>query len=398
MATRVFVSGVGVVSALGFDAGENGDALLQERSGIRYPNHLITRHKDFYLGEVKASNPELSDRAGIRYKAGTSRTILLGIIAAREAIANAELEPNIAEKSGFINGTSVGGMDISERLFKSVVKGESVSFKDAFYGHDCGHSTQWIAQFLKLKGYTSTISTACSSSANAIMQAGRMVRAGKLNTVVAGGTDALSLFTLNGFNSLKILDPNWCKPFDKERKGLNLGEGAAFLVLESEASLTKRKAKPLAELVGFGNANDAFHQTASSPEGNGAYKAMAKAFEIAGISPDAIDYVNAHGTGTDNNDQSESLALQRIFQNQIPAYSSTKAYTGHTLAAAGAIEAVFSLMSIQEQKLFPSLNISQPMDVIGPPVRGVQPGKVRNVLSNSFGFGGNCTSLIFSDI
>jgi 3-oxoacyl-[acyl-carrier-protein] synthase-1 len=338
----------------------------------------------------------LSEMAGIPYTSSISRTILLGIMAAKEAIAMASLPQELYKTSGFINGTTVGGMDISEHAYKDALKNGKINYKASLFGHDCGHSTQTIAHFLKLKGYLSTISTACSSSANSIMHAGRLIKSGQVECAIAGGTDALSVFTLNGFNSLKILDHAWCKPFDEDRKGLNLGEGAAFLVLESEASLQRRQGNPLAELIGFGNANDAFHQTASSPEGKGAYLAMKKAMEVTGNPQLKIDYVNAHGTGTANNDLSESLALQQLFEQQVPAYSSTKSYTGHTLGAAGAIEAVFSTMTLERQKLFPTLNCTTPMNVIGQPVKTVRSASINTVLSNSFGFGGNCSSLILS--
>src|SRR5690606_21905417 len=196
------------------------------------------------------------------------------------------------------------------------------------------------------------------------------------------------LFTLNGFNALKILDKDWCKPFDENRKGLNLGEGAAYLVLESEESVLKNKSEPLAELAGYGNANDAFHQTASSPNGLGATLAMKKAIQTAGMHPENIGYINAHGTGTDNNDSSETNALKNIFSNAIPAYSSTKAYTGHTLWAAGALEAVISVLSIRENLVFPNLNLNTPIDKLQPPAIKVESKVINAVLSNSFGFGG----------
>ena len=325
-----------------------------------------------------------------------SRTTLLALLAATEAQQMAGLtEANLAD-AALISGTSVGGMDISELAYGAVLNNEELDYRSSFQNHDCGASTEMVAGHLKIKGHTETISTACSSSANSIMNAGRLIKAGMADFVIAGGTDALSVFTLNGFGALKILDPNHCKPFDSTRQGLNLGEGAAYLVLESEASVKARGAKAYGELLGYGNANDAYHQTASSPDGTGAFMAMQKALNVAGKTAADIDYINAHGTGTQNNDLSESKAIKQIFNEDVPVYSSTKAYTGHTLGAAGAIEAVFSILSIQEQKVFPNLNVKQPMDVLPEPVTEIQPVKIQNVLSNSFGFGGNCTSLIFS--
>ncbi|MEX2336685.1 MAG: beta-ketoacyl-[acyl-carrier-protein] synthase family protein [Fulvivirga sp.] len=395
MPSKVYISGYGIVSSLGFNVPDNLHALKAELTGIHLPSQLQTLHTTVPLGEVSKSNAELAAKAGVGDQ-GLSRTSLLGIIAAKEAVMAAELTPELLLNAAVINGTSVGGMDISELAFQDALQGKEMDYQAVFGGHDCGYSTQKIAESLGIKGYLETISTACSSSANSIMNAGRMIKAGLADIVIAGGTDALSLFTLNGFNALKILDHTHCKPFDEERRGLNLGEGAAYLVLESERSLKQRKGEPLAMLTGYGNANDAWHQTASSPEGKGALLAMRKALEVAKQPSSAIDYINAHGTGTANNDLSESHALQKFFGNDVPPYSSTKAYTGHTLGAAGAIEAVFSMLSLQHQVAFPTLNLERPMTIIRPPLTKVTDITINQLLSNSFGFGGNCTSLLFS--
>lgn len=397
MQSKVYISGYGIVSALGVGVYSNLRALQSSTSGISVPSILRTAHKDMPVGELKVANAELARQVGFNDKT-ISRTALLGILAAREAVGMAGLTPEKLNGAALINGTSVGGMDISELAYHDLIQGRDVDYKSSFQGHDCGYSTAKIADSMGLKGTLQTISTACSSSANTIMNAGRMIRAGMANCVIAGGSDALSLFTLNGFNSLKILDHTHCRPFDGERQGLNLGEGAAFLVLESEQSLHDRGGTAIAELVGYGNANDAYHQTASSPEGKGALLAMKKALKVAGVASDKIDYINAHGTGTANNDLSESHAIKEVFGAEVPAYSSTKAFTGHTLAAAGAIEAVFSLLAIQHQVAFPNLNFFNSMGVIKPPVTTLTPMKIQYVLSNSFGFGGNCSSLIFADI
>jgi 3-oxoacyl-(acyl-carrier-protein) synthase len=229
------------------------------------------------------------------------------------------------------------------------------------------------------------------------MLGARLINSGELDRVVVGGTDALSKFTINGFKTLMILSDEQCAPFDANRKGLNLGEASAYLVLESEKVLKEQHKKILARLTGYGNANDAFHQTASSETGEGAYLAMQKALNRAQLQPRQIDYINAHGTATSNNDLSESVALQRIFGNLVPDFSSTKAFTGHTLAAAGAIEAVFSIMALQGQMMFPSLNFHTKMPETGlMSVTTLTSKKMTHVLSNSFGFGGNCSTLIFS--
>lgn len=401
MPAKVCITGIGIVSALGIGVDKNRAALENGRTGIALPQYLNTVHADTMVtGEVKFSNKELAEKAKLKKDTVLSRTTLLGMIAAEEAIASSDLDKKMLAKAAFINGTSVGGMDISEQHYNALIHNKKFDYAAAFLGHDCGAGTATIADRFHIQGQISTISTACSSSANAIMQAGRLIKAGKFHTVVAGGSDALSLFTLNGFNALKILDPELCKPFDVDRIGLNLGEGAAYLVLESEEQAAKRKAKVLAELLGYGNANDAYHQTASSPEGRGAYMAMKKAMEIAekvGGKKLLVDYINAHGTGTANNDLSESMALKLMFEASLPDYSSTKSYTGHTLGAAGAIEAVFSLLAIQHNMKYLNLNLSQDMQLLDKaPLKQLKKEVVNCVLSNSFGFGGNCTSLIFA--
>ena len=189
-----------------------------------------------------------------------------------------------------------------------------------------------------------------------------------------------------------ILDHEQCCPFDRDRAGLNLGEGAAYLVLETEASVKKRGVKPLCVLSGYGNACDAFHQTASSPEGEGAYLAMQEALQLAGLKPEDIQYINAHGTGTPNNDESESHAIQRVFGEHLPPVSSTKSFTGHTTSASGSIEAVFCMLALQYQFLLPNLNWHTPMENGIVPVMTQEPqGEIRHILSNAFGFGGNAT-------
>ncbi|WPP48765.1 beta-ketoacyl-[acyl-carrier-protein] synthase family protein [Catalinimonas niigatensis] len=396
---KVYVTGLGIISALGEGVENNLSALQSGQTGIDYPYHLQSLHKDkLVAGEVKFANAELAQKAGLKPNKLYSRTTLLGLIAAQEAVASAGLSAQQIANTGLINGTSVGGMDISELHYMPFKKSYAAYGYEVFLGHDCGVCTEKIADRLGIKGHISTISTACSSSANAIMQAARLIRAGKVDRVIAGGTDALALFTLNGFNALKILDASWCKPFDQHRNGLNLGEGAAYLILESEEQAIERKAEILAEVIGYGNANDAYHQTASSPEGKGAYLAMKNAIEISGNDKLQIDYINVHGTGTQNNDLSESMALQMMFGENTPDYSSTKSFTGHTLGAAGGIEAVFSILALKHGLKFPNLNMERPMDVLAqPPLHQLKSSEpVRAVLSNSFGFGGNCTSLIFA--
>ena len=399
MSDNVFVTGVGIVSAIGFNCGEAATALQAAKSGIGKITLMDTLYKDeIPVAEVKATNKELAAMAEVSEKGLFSRTTLLGLIAARQALSQAQITDIQRYRTGLISATTVGGMDRSERFYKEYLKNNSRGRLRDIITHDCGDSTEKIADITGIKDYVSTISTACSSSANAILVGSRLIKNGILDRVLAGGVDALTLFTLNGFNSLMILDKNGCKPFDEERNGLTLGEGSGFLVIESENVVKKEGKTVLCEVAGYGNACDAFHQTASSPEGDGAYLSMKKALEVANLSPGMIDYINTHGTGTKNNDLSEGKAIERLFHGSIPRCSSTKSFTGHTLGAAGAIEAVFSIMAIQHQWIYPNLNFRQKMtELTFSPVSAFQYNvPVKNVMSNSFGFGGNNTSLIFS--
>jgi 3-oxoacyl-[acyl-carrier-protein] synthase-1 len=369
-------------------------SLSQSKTGIGKINHLTTRYKDEFLaGEIKLSNADLADLVKDNNPA-LNRNSYIAMLAAKEAVINSGIDTNDGLRTGVISSTTVAGMGKTEMYYKELF--EKDDHLDVLDTHDCGDSTERIADYLGNVDYVTTISTACSSAANAIMLGCRMIKHGQLDRVVVGGVDALSKFTFNGFNTLMILDREWCKPFDENRKGLNLGEAAAFLVIEGENALNLRKGKALAEVVGYANANDAYHQTASSPEGYGATLAITQALAMSGLAPSQIDYINMHGTGTPNNDLSESMATKAVFGNNVPKFSSTKAFTGHTLAAAASIEAVISVLSLQNSMIFPNLNFTTPiaeMNLI--PETQLVNIPLNTILSNSFGFGGNCSSLIF---
>jgi 3-oxoacyl-[acyl-carrier-protein] synthase-1 len=230
-----------------------------------------------------------------------------------------------------------------------------------------------------------------------------MLKSGRADVVIAGGSECLTKFHLNGFNTLMILDKEKCRPFDATRAGLNLGEGAAYVVMETEEHFKKRKTgndDPFAELKGYANTCDAFHQTASSPDGEGAFLAMQKALEVANLKPSDIDYINAHGTGTGNNDLSEGTAIERLFADNIPPVSSTKSFTGHSTSAAGSVEAIISILALQNDFIPENLNFKNKMEELSfaPYIGQPHATSLKHVLSNSFGFGGNDTSLIFSKI
>ncbi len=393
---QVVVSGMGIVSAIGLTVAENLDALRQARSGIRPLSLVSSAHKGKLLaGEIPLSDAELYQSLGIPEGEAYTRTALLALLAMREATAKVDLGDD--RRTGLISATTVGGMDATERYYDDYL--ESPAHRHFIPTHPCGHFTEQIAQRYGIRDFVTTISTACSSAANAIMLGTRMIKAGLLDRAIVGGADSLSKFTINGFNSLMIYSDTYCTPFDEHRKGLNLGEAAAFLVLESEVTARQRERTPLAYVSGYGNANDAFHQTASSDDGEGALLAIEAALKVAGLPPSAIDYVNAHGTATPNNDLSEGRALVQLFgsSNAVPQFSSTKAFTGHTLAAAGAVEAVYSILALTEQAVLPNLNFNTPIAELGVvPQTAWKAAEIRHVLSNSLGFGGNCSSLVFS--
>jgi len=388
---KIFVTGIGVVSAIGINAEENLRSLKSRTTGIGKSSVY-----NLMLGEVLLSNEQIIQMLNLPNE-DFSRTTLLGLLAAKEAWGNNKHSGKI--RSGLISSTSVGGLDRTEKYYFETQKNK-FSNSHKLMTHDNGRTTERIACELGISGYIDTISTACSSGANAIMQGARLIAANKLDRVVVGGSDPLALFDIKGFSSLNIYDKDICKPFDESRAGLNLGEGAGFLVLESGQSISITGNTPVCILSGWNNSSDAFHQTASSTDGKGAYLAMINALSKANITAEKINYVNAHGTGTGNNDLSESIALKNVFGDNIPAFSSTKGFTGHTLAAAGAIEAVYCVQSILSQAILPNLNFSTPMTETGMiPETTFRSGvQVEYVLSNSFGFGGNCTCLIFSKV
>lgn len=411
---KIYVTGLGVVSGIGIGVSENIEALRQGKHGIGKVT-LFPTALDVPVSEVKHSNEELKQLLGIPPQRTVSRTALLGMVAAKEALEDAGLNQRTLQhvqqpshqdsqqtqqdsqplRIGFISATSVGGMDLSEHFYESFKENPERGRLREVISHDCGASTELIASYLGINDFITTISTACSSAANAIMLGARMIKHGLLDAVVVGGTDALCRFTLNGFNSLMILDKAHCRPFDRSRTGLNLGEGAGYLVLQPDSSLRRT---PYCELSGYANTNEAYHQTGSSPEGDGAFLSMSEAIASSGISPEEIDYINVHGTGTPGNDASEGMALRKIFGEHVPPFSSVKAFIGHTLGASEGIEAVYSVLSLYKGMTYPNLNFTDAMPETGLiPETTFQEGiPVRHVLSNSFGFGGNDSSLLFS--
>ena len=393
----VFVAGTGIISAIGNNVAQCLDALENGREGMGEMHYLESIHRQrLPVAEVKLSNEELAQLSGL--PKSKSRTALLSLVAAKEALANANIENLHNLRCGFISANSVGGMDKTEFFFNEFITNNTKGRLRNVINHECGSITELVADALGIKDYITTISTACSSSANSIFLGARLIRNNIVDVVVAGGTDSLTKFTLNGFNTLMIVDEQFCQPFDENRRGLNLGEGAGYVVLVSEKIAATLKSKPEIILSGYCNANDAYHQTASSPDGTGSYLAMSGAIKKSGLQPSDIDYINLHGTGTQNNDIAEGTAIKRLFDGQYPKMSSTKTFTGHTLGASGGIEAVFSVLALRHGIIFPNLRLQTAMaDLPFVPEKNFTKNiAVKHVLSNSFGFGGNCSSLIFS--
>ena len=396
---NIAITGEGIICAIGADKASVLDSLRRKQTGIDTMRYLPSEHHELPVGEVKMSDDEMKSLLGIDVSLEVSRTALMAMLAVRQALEDSGIliPPStfhIPQRIVLISGTTVAGMDVTERHFTDLRTSDAhLSCLDY---HSCGDNTRQIADHFGCFNECTTVSTACSSAANALILGAEMLKAGEADIVVAGGTEALSVFHLNGFNSLMILDKEHCRPFDETRAGLNLGEGAAYVVLESEEHARQRQAAVHAYLTGYGNACDAFHQTASSENGEGAFLAMEEALTMAGLKPTDIDYVNAHGTGTPNNDLSESVALRRVFGSQIPPVSSTKGFTGHTTSASGSIEAVICLLAMHHGFLPANLGWHQPMADGIVPTQGTDDCQLRHVLCNSFGFGGNDSSMVFS--
>lgn len=392
--SRVLITGIGVISAIGWSAAENHIALKNGACGIGLPGYLHSRYAEtFPAGEVKITTEELKSKLGLT-DASVTRTTALAVHAFNEAISDAALTSNqlTSGSTALIGATTVGGMCLTDELYRDA---NAVSTDSPFLAsYDCSSVFLYVQRHYNIKGLVNTINTACSSSANAIGYGARLIKLGLANKAIVGGAESLSKFTVNGFNALHILSPEICRPFDANRKGLNLGEGAAFLVLEREEDVIGKKV--YAEVKGYGNASDAFHSSSLSDDGEGPYAAMQGALASAKLQAADIDFINAHGTATENNDQVEGKAMLRIF-SKPPPFASTKSNTGHTLGASGAIEAVYSIFNIANQEIYPALNFTNIDESIGLTPAGVyKKAAIKNVMSNSFGFGGNCTSLIFS--
>lgn len=386
-----------MICAIGNDCASVISAIKAGKCGIAKSSHLAPSCRVYPVGEVKLSDAELKQALGISNDNSISRTALLGAIAAKQAIDQAGIDVKQAQgkRVALISGTTVGGMDLTEKLYSAMLSdAEAASMLSQ---HDCGSCTKKIAELCGLdRCKSSTVSTACSSALNAIILGARMLLSGEADMAIVGGAEALTNFHILGFGSLKILDYGQCRPFDANRQGLNLGEGAGFLALERAEEAESRGAKPLGYIAGYGNRCDAYHATATSENGEGAFLAMTDAMQMAALQPSDIDYINAHGTGTPDNDRSESAAIKRVFGSAIPSVSSTKSLTGHTTSASGGIEAAICILSMANGLIPANAGWSHADAECIIPLTRIRAAKLKNALCNSFGFGGNDSAIIIS--
>ncbi|MGA2325964.1 MAG: beta-ketoacyl-[acyl-carrier-protein] synthase family protein [Bryobacteraceae bacterium] len=392
---RVAVTGIGIVSPFGRGVEPLQAGLLECRSCLER-SRVFEADLGFAPTVAQVREPlDVKPRPGFRL----SRTDRLALVAAQDAAAEVAGRCQSFEESGVAIATTVGGLSEIQPAIATHpreyyrAKGFSTA---SSYPH--GHAADVVGCHLGLRGPRLGVNVACASGAIAIALAARMILDGRAPVMLAGGSDALCQFTLGGFHSLQALDPEPCRPFDKNRNGLNLGEAAAMLVLEDLDRARARKARIWAVLLGWGMSNDAFHLTAPHEAGAGLAASMLRAAQMAGVAPSDIGYVNAHGTGTPSNDPAEANAYAAVFGRGRPVpVSSTKSYLGHSLAAAGAVEAVVTILSLKLGVLFPTLRLTDPIEcpcvdwLMGAPRRQ----DFRLAMTASAGFGGGNATLLF---
>lgn len=397
MTTQVAITGLGAVSALGMGTNAIWDRAMAGPEDtiqeIRYFSTMEERCRiaaTVYLPEIEPPWPE----------AVLSRSDQFALIAAEEAVQQSALNKAQVRKAGCFFGAGTGGLHVTEAHFENLLgSGEEPDYRD-FLLHNGDVSAQCVAKRFSLEGPVRSVMTACSSSALALAEAVEQIRLGFLDIALAGGADAITRLTQCGFNSLSATDPQPCRPFDANRNGLNLGECGAFLVLESEAHARQRGGSILAWIKGYGLSCDAHHMTAPPSDGHGARRAMQTALFNAGLEPESIQLINAHGTATPLNDEAETAAICSLFSpRRQPLYvTATKGVTGHCLGAAGAIEAVLTCLSLQRQQIPPTVRnrhslLNPPFYLVTEPQRDA---KFTHALSSSFAFGGNNAAIVFA--
>ncbi len=398
---HVVVTGLGIVTAIGGDIPSFWQNLLKGICGIGTITLFDpSAYRSRRAAEVKSFifPPSLSSRELRRL----SRCDQFGLRAAAEAVVDAQLDfqTEDRERMGIFIGGGAGGILSAERYRREMIlQGLRRARPSLLLPFATCALTDRLAEKYHIHGPRMTVATACSSSATAIGCALSSIRAGEIEVAIAGGSESLSEVTFGGFNSLRSVDEDCCRPFDLHRKGLSLGEGAAILILEEAERVQRRGAKIYAEVRGYGLTGDGWHMTAPDPEGNGACRAMEEALKDGGLSLAEVDYINAHGTATPANDLAETRAIKKLFggrAKQIPV-SSIKAMVGHCLGAAGAVEAVATTLSVKEDRIPATIHYQTPdpdcdLDYVPNQARE---RKVKIALSNSFAFGGNNTVLAF---
>ncbi len=398
----IVVTGLGAVTAIGADREAFWRGLVEGESGIRplelFDPSAYRTQTAAWIDETELDLSFLSPRDRQR----TSRADRFALAATREAIADAGLELGRLppERLAVVLGSGAGGLIEAEEWFGKVVLSGRPGQLREILAHGPDLVTNRVASWLGARGIRSTVVTACSSSTLSVGQAADLLRTGLADVVVTGGSDSLARLTYGGFNSLRAVDPDPCRPFDRERKGLSVGEGAGILVLEREVDARRRGARWYCRVAGYGSTSDAYHMTAPEPSGAAGARALVSALESAEIDASAVDYVNAHGTATPHNDRAEAAALHHVFgarAAQLPA-SSIKSMVGHCLCSAGAVEAVATCLTVQRGVLPPTLRWENPdpecpLDVVPNEARERE---VRVALSSSFAFGGNSACLVLS--
>jgi len=389
----VVVSGLGVVSPYGAGVKSFWTGLAAGTCAIK-PITLIDT--EGFRSRIAAEVPaETVGALGVSRR--RSRADRLALAAAREALADSGLEGPARHRSALLIGAVGGGMLEGEDWYWGEMRGRPSGSMRALRSILPLSHAETLGWRLGLTGPKETVVMACASGAASIALGADLVRAGVTPTALVGGVDALTHICFMGFNALKLLDPTPCRPFDRDRRGMSIGEAAAFLVIEDALHCRARGGRVHARLAGYGMTTDAHHVTAPHPEGEGMIHAMEQALADGGLGPTAVGYVNAHGTGTPQNDRAEALALRRVFGEGGVLVSSTKSLVGHTMAAAGSVEAAATILALQHGLLPPTANLEHldpevPFDCLPGTARLADVGVA---LSNSFGFGGQNVSLLF---
>jgi 3-oxoacyl-[acyl-carrier-protein] synthase II len=377
------VIGVGAISAAGSSVSTGYENVLKSKSFLT-PLSILDWSRDEIplVGEIK----------DFQQNCCYSRTEALAVTAIEEAILDINLN---GLKVGLTVATTVGGVDRSEKEYLSERAGNEPTSQDRYSRHEAGALSGFLAKIFNLDGFH-TVSTACSSGIHGIGMARRLIELGEYDAVIAVGTDALLKLTLNGFDSLLLIDPKGPHPFDADRIGISIGEAAGAVLLASKDATKKLNKNPIAYISGWGASADAHHMTAPHPNGDGAKRAITEAFEDANISASDIDWILTHGTSTIDNDLAEVRALKSIFNGKIAPFTSLKGYIGHTLAASGSVEVAYAIEALKSGKIPDTVGFKK----IDPEI-GVEPSSARkidmkNILKTAFGFGGNNGALIIS--